>query len=263
MRKRNAASFVPARTAGLMMLATGIAFLTGGCSTPGPLHLYSLAPASPEIHDSALGSGDRAQEVPSFLEPTDTVVGFAYDPFTDHFFLRLAPGHRIRVVDRPARKIKREFEVPELSSSVGGDLAVSPRDGHLFFGSPTTTEVQETSRLGEFIRIIPLSGRTAGIAAIAYDGSQRELLVLDPAGRSIERFDLDGQKRSRLSLAQTVQPSLAYDSDAHELYAPLVEDAGAVGVFDADGRLRRRIPLPAGQRSPLVDVGPHSFLRVF
>lgn len=51
------------------------ALAAGGCATPGPLHVYTVAnPAANAIHDTG---GTPADEIPSFL---------ARDPFTDHFF---------------------------------------------------------------------------------------------------------------------------------------------------------------------------------
>src|SRR5436190_17530024 len=107
-----------------------VALALGGCATPGPMHVYFTGSGAPEVIGDA--GGDRQVDVPSFLEPEDALTGLAYDPFTDHLFLRLAPGNQIRVVDRPARAIKREFTIDGLSAAGGGDLAVRPRDGHIF-----------------------------------------------------------------------------------------------------------------------------------
>src|SRR5476649_2756664 len=92
-----------------MAALTGGAFGGAGCATPGALHVYSLASAAHEtVHDTG---PEGATDVPSFIAPDEILTGLAYDPFTDHFFLRLAPGNHFRVVDRPARTIKREFKV--------------------------------------------------------------------------------------------------------------------------------------------------------
>src|SRR5471032_2047214 len=136
------------KLAARLLLAAALCALAlggGGCATPGPLHVYSLAsPTAPDIADRG---PEPALDVPSFLAAGETVTGFAYDPFTDHFFLRLAPGNRIRVVDRPARAVKREFVVSGLPATGGGDLAVRPRDGHIFLVHPTEPMVIELTRL--------------------------------------------------------------------------------------------------------------------
>ncbi|MSU66734.1 MAG: hypothetical protein EXS38_11680 [Opitutus sp.] len=84
--------------AALAWLALG----AGGCATPGPLHVYLLATdRSEQVQDRGDG---RAADVPSFLAENERLTGFAYDPYTDHFFLRLAPeiGSRSSI-DRPRR----------------------------------------------------------------------------------------------------------------------------------------------------------------
>src|SRR6185436_8779329 len=116
------AARVTMRKVGKSGLKPALLLALAGCATPGPWHVYlGDAPAPTVVVDV---SGDARTEVPSFLEPEDQLTGLAYDPFTDHLFLRLAPGNKIRVVDRPARAIKREFTIESLSTTGGGDLAV-------------------------------------------------------------------------------------------------------------------------------------------
>lgn len=243
-------------------VALGVAFIliASGCSTPGPLHVYSISKTGAEVQDVAPAGNDSTAPVPSYLDVSDEVTGFAYDPFTDHFFLRLNPGNRFRVVDRPARKIKREFTVREVAKA-GGDLAVRPRDGHLFLVNPAAPELIETSRLGDLIRRVRLEGRSAPAHAVAYDSSQNELLVLGEDRRTVDRFRPDGAKLRSIMLERPVQASLGYDSEKGELYAPLPETRGEVGVFDGSGRLRRTITVALG--NDWLDVGPHSFFRMF
>lgn len=241
-------------------LAGFAAWLVTGCSTPGPVHLYSLSATPAEIHDIALDGRDVAREVPSFCEPNDAVVGFGYDPFTDHFFLRLAPGNRIRVVDRPARKIKREFTIAG-GPETAGDLAISPRDGHLYLIDAATTDLVETNRFGQVLGRIRLEGRTTAAVALAYDPEQREFFALDADGRGLDRYDLAGHRITHGMLARTIKPSLAYNADTRELLAPLADSPNEVGVFDREGKALRTLPLASGDT--LVDVGPHSLIRVF
>lgn len=235
-----------------------MAFGGGGCATSGPLHVYSLASTA---HEAVRDTGpEGALDVPSFLAPKETITGLAYDPYTDHFFLRLAPGNRIRVVDRPARAIKREFTVAELPKTVGGDLAIRPRDGHVFALVPTASAVVEFARYGEFVRRFEIGGLTAVPAGIAYDPARNQLLVL--SGRSpalITTHALDGRRIASLALDQPITPaSLAYDPEKAEFYVPL-DHADRIGVFGSDGHLRATVPAPA----IFVDVGPRSFLRMF
>ena len=231
-----------------------------GCSTPGPLHLYSVATGAAEIHDVAVNSNDAVQATPSYLEADDNLTGFAYDPFTDHFFLRLAPGNHIRVVDRPARKIKREFDVEGVAANTSGDLAVSPRDGHIFFVDPSAPALDETTRFGKFVQRIELQGRKQPAAAVAFDSGRNELLVLNADGVSVDRFGLRGEKLGGVTLDRRVRPSLAYDPERRELFAPL-DGAPEAGAFDERGHCVRTNPIDPTDR--FIDVGPHSFLRVF
>jgi len=227
--------------------------LLAGCATPGPLHVYSLPQAGgSEIRDDG---PSPANAVPSFLAPDQAVTGFAYDPFTDHFFLRLAPGNRIRVVDRPARAVKREFTVEELPAG-GGDLAVRPRDGHLFFTLSHEAALIETTRFGEFVRRIVLPRASTGVA---FDSARNRLFSLGADQVAVTVLGQDAAVITTIVLARQVVPgALGYDSEHRELYAPLA-GADVVGVFGEDGRLRRTLPLGA----VLLDVGPRSFLRMF
>ncbi len=236
----------------LVAVFAGAAFGAAGCSTPGPLHLYSVSvDASAVIGDVSAG---RASDVPSFLAAGETITGFAYDPFTDHFFLRLAPGNRVRVVDRPARAIKREFEI---SISGSGDLAVRPRDGHLFFLGADPGRVTETTRLGQPVRTLVLAdGHPVGLA---FDSTRDRFLVLDADGRTVRMHDLNGTLLSHIALEQPAADALAFDSEKRELYAPLRDRAGEIGVFAESGRFLR----VASGRGEFVDVGPRSFIRVF
>jgi hypothetical protein len=253
----------PKSTSAVLVLMLSVAAFTG-CSTPGAMHLYATRSGAEVIHDTAVNADDATQETPSFLATDDVLTGFAYDPFTDHFFLRLAPGDVIRVVDRPARKIKREFTIagaPEGTLAGGGDIAVSQRDGHLYFISASGAELIETNRFGKFVQRVPLQGRTTAPAALAFDAAASQLLALDHDGRTIEFFTTTGSPVRRITLARAVEGSLAYDSDHHEIYALLAGTAGQVGVFTADGKAVRTLPIASDER--FIDVGPHSFIRVF
>jgi len=243
-------------------IALAAAIVAGGlegCATRGPLHVYSIA-ANPT---TVLDLGDEnASAVPSFLAPGESVIGFAYDPFTDHFFLRLAPGNRIRVIDRPARAIKRELELERVPPGAAGsrDLAVRPRDGHLFATHPTAPALIELTRFGRFVREIPLERLTSAPAGVAYDSLGDRLLVLDGDDtRRVSIHDLVGRVLGAIPLARRVDPSLAFDSEQRELYAPLAGEAATIAVFDETGKLVRTLPQPGR----FVDVGPRSLVRVF
>lgn len=241
-----------ARAAAVLALA-----LTAGCATPGPLHRYALAPARPD-RVADLGPAG-ATEVPSLLAPGERVAGLAYDPFTDHLFLRLAPGDRIRVVDRPARRLKRELELP--GAGAGGDLAVRPRSGHLFLLAGPAGEVAEHTRLGRPVGRFSLEGVTAAPRGLAYDAGRDELVVLAADGRTVSRHDLAGRRRGEFRLAEAATGPLACDGDTGELHAVLADPAGEVGVFGPAGE--RRGGWTAGGPGVLIDLGPRSFLRVF
>jgi hypothetical protein len=228
-----------------------------GCATPGPLHVYSVASPTASVVIDASPAGTA--EVASFLADGEKITGFAYDPFTDHFFLRLAPGNLIRVVDRPAKAVKREFVVAGLPVNGGGDLAVKPRTGHIFFLHPDEARVSESTRLGKWERSFALEGLAVPAKGIAYDATRDQLLVLEAGAEAkVTWFDFAGRRVSSITLAQAVQPSLAFDSDAREIYAPLAVAGGDIGVFDEQGRLLRKTP-----GGPWLDVGPRSFVRVF
>lgn len=208
-------------------------------------------------------NGAELAQVPAFNQPGEFLLGIAYDPFTDHLFLRLHPGNFIRVVDRPAAAIKRTFTVPGLS--VGGhDLAIRSRDRHLFFTDPTGPALIETTLYGVFERRIPLAGLTEHPRGVAHDARADEFLVLpEDASDRVVRYSLAGEVIEEIRLELPVQGySLAYDSTERTIFASLA-DASAIGVFDAKGRLLRRLSRPAAEREVFLDVGQRSLLRMF
>lgn len=244
--------------AALSTLALGVA----GCSTPGPLHVYTAGPSRPAVvHDT---SREAPVEVPSFLQPGETLTGFAYDPFTDHLFLRLAPGNRFRVVDRPARAIKREFTAAATPATGGGDLAIRSLDRHLFLAHPTEPAVIELTLYGKLVRTIPLAPLHAPPAGVAYDQVRERLYILMGGDLAyITMFDRTGRKLGAFPLDRTVAlGALAYDSVAREFYVPLL-GRPALGVFDEQGRLLREQAAPGPEPAAFLDVGPRSFLRLF
>lgn len=253
-----------ARLAPLALGAGVLALVLGGCATPGNLHIYSLALSNPsEVRNTAATGAGRAEErdVPSFVGD-DTLTGFAYDPFTDHFFLRVAPGNQLRVVDRPDRSIKREFTVAQMPTTGGGDLAVKPRSGHLFLVHPSEPALIELTRLGEFVGVIRLADTSAPPAGVAYDAVSDTLLVLNMdagARQQVATHTLAGQRVAVVTLEREVIGSLAFDVEARELYAPLAPAGAGLGVFDEQGKLKRALPSEAA----FVDVGPRSLLRLF
>jgi hypothetical protein len=246
------------RKAPVARAAAGLALaLAAGCATPGPLHRYAFAPGQPD-RVADLGPAG-AGEVPSLLAPGERVAGLAYDPFTDHLFLRLAPGDRLRVVDRPARRLKREFELAGVTG--GGDLAVRPRNGHLFLLTGPAGEVAEHTRLGRPVRRFRLEGVTEAPRGLAFDATRDELVALAADGRTVSRHDLAGRRQGEVRLAAAAAGPLACDGESGELHAVLAEEAGEVGVFGPDGA--RRGTWRAGGPGALIDLGPRSFLRVF
>lgn len=243
----------PVLLAALSLLALALS----GCATPGPLHLYTTASTQPELITDT-GAAPSA-DIPTFLAPGETLTGLAYDPFTDHLFLRLAPGNLIRVVDRPARAIKRTYTVAELPSTAGGDLAIRPRDGHIFFAHPTLPSLVETDRFGSFIRTFTLATLNAPPAGVAYDSAHNQLLILSGGDLArITTHTLDGTLLTTATLDRPVAlHTLAFDSDTRELYAPLTD--AALGVFNLEGHLLRTLP----QSATFIDLGPRSLLRLF
>jgi hypothetical protein len=243
-----------------------------GCRTPGPLHLYlhhtDRADASADqVLDASPRSGAVIDTVPACNMPAEEIIGIAYDPFTDHFYLRLSPGNRVRVVDRPAAALKREFTAPDLPLG-GHDLAVRQRDRHLFFTDPTGPALLETSIYGVLRNRIVLAGLVAPAWGLACD-ERDDLFLILPAETTdrIHRFSRRGLAVDELKLERMVRgQSLAFDSELREFFATLADGSG-IGVFTEDGRLARTLPAssPPNPASPdlLIDVGPRSLIRIF
>ena len=244
------------KNAALLALASAAWLSAAGCATPGPLHFYTLGAGQPAVITDH--NNDTHLDVPSFLADDERLTGFAYDAFTDHFFLRLAPGNRLRVIDRPDRSVKREFTGEQLPTTGGGDLAVRPRDGHIFFAHPTEPALIELTRLGKFVRTLPLARPAAAPAGVAYDATRDCLFVLE-GPQTVTTRDLAGRALRHIALDRAVGPSLAFDAEQRELYAPLANEPAQIGVFDETGRMVRTLPFAAS----FVDLGPRSFLRLF
>jgi hypothetical protein len=257
-RAKRKLGLVPALA--LAVAASGL----GGCSTPGPGHAYLYSPAlGSTIRDLDPRSGAERDGIPAFVNASEQVLGFAYDPYTDHLFIRLFPGNHVRVVDRPAGAVKRTFRAPNLPMG-GRDLAVRSRNRHLFFTDPTAPALFETDGEGGLKGYHRLEGLDAPVWGVAHDPATDELIVL-PEERSsrVLRFDLAGRSRGELRLDAAVEGvSLGYDAAAREYFASLA-DGSAIAVFDERGRLLRRLPRPAPGAPVFVDVGPRSLLRLF
>jgi uncharacterized protein YjiK len=239
----------------------GAALGLAGCSTPGPTHAYLASRSEDPIID--LLPGTPSAEVPTYLESVNELYGIAYDPFTDHIFIRSFPGDYIRVIDRPAKKIKRGFLVKGLPPGPG-DLAIRSSDRHLFFAHPKRPAVVETTLYGEIVRTITLEETQTQPAGIAYDQKNDRLLILQGGTPArVDTYKLSGKRLGGVVLDHNVRPiSLAYDSDQAELYAPLSGQA-AVGIFDLQGRLLRTLANPSATDFDYVDVGQRSLLRLF
>lgn len=250
---------------GILGLGGALALaLLAGCSTAGPGHVYLYTPALGEtIRDIDPQTGAERGALLSRVAKGERVLGVAYDPYTDHIFIRLFPGNRILVIDRPANAIKRGFLAPNLPLG-GHDLAIRSRDRHLFYTDPTAPALFETDLNGELENYLPLEGITAPPWGVAYDNLKNELLVLPTETSSmVKRFTPAGKALGEVELEVPVQGiSLGFDADARNYYASLA-DGSAIGVFDERGRLVRSLDRPSPDRETFIDIGPRSLLRLF
>jgi len=246
-----------------LILGTGFALGLAGCSTPGPTHAYLAGRPEDPIIDLLPDAPDAS--IPAFLGTGNELYGIAYDPFTDHLFLRIFPGDYIRVIDRPARKIKRSFFVAALPPG-SGDLAIRSSDRHLFFCHPTLPQIIETTLYGQLVRTITLDTLQGPPAGVAYDQKADLLLILTGGSSevtSIDTYALTGKRIGRVTLDHGVRrSSLAYDSTAAEFYVPLSAEPG-IGIFNAQGHLLRTLANPGDRPHDFVDVGQRSLLRLF
>ena len=242
------------------MAALGLLAFTG-CSTPGVNHAYVATTGDAPILD--LCEGAPAVEVPNFLFVANDIYGIAYDPFTDHLFIRTMPGNFVRVIDRPARNIKYDFVAQGLPAGAG-DLAIRSIDRDLFFGHPTKPMLVETTLRGKHVRDITLEGMTDAPGGVAYDQKLDRFFILSGGDLAkITSYTLDGKRQGAVSLDHNVQlHSLAFDSVAREFYVPL-QDESAIGIFNLKGNLIRKLPVPSTQSPCHVDVGARSLIRLF
>ena len=237
------------------------ALCVAGCATPGPNHTYVSTAGDAPILDLAMGK--PTVTIPSHLAYANELCGMAYDPFTDHLFLRITPGNFVRVLDRPARSIKYDFNVEGLPAG-DGDLAIRSRDRHLFFAHPAEPLLVETTLYGKHVRDIKLEGLYAPPSGVAYDQKLNEFLVLSGGDLSkVTTYSLDGKRLGAVGLDRNVRlTALAFDSVAREFYVPLHDEA-AIGIFSLKGLLLRTIPNPSTLGNDRIDVGPRSLIRLF
>lgn len=260
MRKHTPSSRPAGHHIPLLTALACVALAGAGCSTPGANHAYLACRSEDPIIDRLPGAPDA--EISAYLNGGYELYGIAYDPFTDHLFLRVYPGNFVRVIDRPAGKIKRCFAVDGLPPG-HGDLAIRSIDRHLFFIEQDRPELLETTLDGRTVRTIALQGIEGSPAGVAYDQKHDHLLILKGGDRArVTTYDLAGKPLSSLTLNRNVRlTSLAFDSVADEFYVPLADEP-AVGVFNAQGRFLRSLATPAGGQD-YVDVGARSLLRLF
>lgn len=252
------------RAATALLGAAVLALAFAGCATPGPNHLYVADAAHGDVILDRADTGVATRDVPAFMAGDEKILGLAYDPFTDHLFLRLSPGNRFRVVDRPDRSIKYAFTARGVPATGGGDIAIRSLDRHLFLGDPAAPALMEITLYGDFVQRLPLPDLGGPPGGIAYD-QRRELLCILPRDRprTIALYDRSGRRRGELTLDRPVQGAvLAYDSAAEEFYAREAGD-GRIAVFDRSGRRRRVLAGPLPDGALCFDVGPRSFLRLF
>lgn len=245
------------------LAATCAILACAGCSTPGPAHAYLASGDNETILDLPLSVDAPAGEIPSFAYLAGEFQGVAYEPFTDHLFLRVRPGNIVRVLDRPARSIKRAFRVAGLPEGPG-DLAVRSRDRHIFFAHPSLPAVLETTLDGAAVRTLALDSLHGPPEGVAYDQRRDRLLILKGGDLAhVGFYDLSGRRLDGVSLDRDIRlGSLGYDSATAEFYVPLRE-SNTIGVFDAQGRFLRALPVPSGDIYDYVDVGPRSLIRMF
>lgn len=228
------------------------------------MHAYLFAPHLGEtVRDVDAVTGAEITALPSYNQPLDEVHGLTYDPFTDHIFMRLQPGNRVRVLDRPAKAIKRSFSAP--IEAVGGrDLAIRSANRNIFFTHRSEPVLVETDLNGVLVRILKLEGLSGEVWGVALDPVRDEILVLPESwGSEVRVFGMDGAARGRIALTEPVRGlSLAYDPDSEALFASLA-DGSAIGVFDRAGRLLRTLPRPAPGLEVFIDVGRRAALRLF
>ncbi len=249
------------RKPGLLALLVAVSIGGGGCATGGPNHVYVTVANSPDVQDL----GPPAAGIARAVAPGERVVGLAYDFNTDHLFLRIAPTHIIRVIERPSGKILREMPLPaDLHTEDSADLAIRSRDRHLFTVGADGRSVVELTLFGEFVRHLELSGLAGPIGGLAYDQQNGRLIVLTTSAPArIGTVAPDGSVASDLTLAAAVAPvSLGYDSDARHYYVPLA-DGVTLGEFDATGALLEKHPVGGSHPITALDAGARSFVRVF
>jgi hypothetical protein len=237
-----------------------------GCATPGPTHLYTAGGAGEPLRDYnvATETTELAGELADVVGVGEWVVGLAYESNTDYVWLRVAPTNRLRVINRPARRIEGDYAFGEaLDPTVRSrDVATRAANLRVFTVSDAGDRVVELTRRGVRLREFAVGEGTRPIGGLAYDQEADRLLVLWADGpAAVAVSDREGRVEREVVLGATVAAtSLGWDANAGCWLVPLPQ-AGLVGEFDAAGKLVGQREVAAGLGG--IDPGPRSLIRVF
>ena len=237
--------------------------LLSGCATRGPMHLYMAGEGSAPIVDRDL-EGANHDELNGFLKPEDLVVGLGYEFNTDYIWLRLAPGNQLVTIKRSVREEWYRYELPSEFGEEGRpslDLAVRAFNRMVYTAMPEPGVVGKVTRYGEVLDSVQPGETAREIGGLAWDQVNDRLLVLYADDGSVVAYNDEVIPAATVRFDVAVSPTtLAYDSNRARYYVPLA-DHGALGEFDASGRLIARLPLPEHVRA--IDAGQRSAVRMF
>ncbi|MBI5381884.1 MAG: hypothetical protein HZA31_08290 [Opitutae bacterium] len=233
-----------------------------GCHSPGPGHVYAWTPAAPQsVLDLATDASAPSTALPGRVAPGEYVVGIAYDFNTDFLILRVEPYRRIRICKRGENRYVREWMLPA-ELALPADLAVRPRDRHLFAAHLLQPELWEFSLEGNFLRVLALTPQPpAPLRGLAFDHTRdRFVALLTTTPAQLIEIAPDGTWTTLAPLAaEVVAVTLGCNGETGEYYALLA--GGGIGVFDRRGALLRR--LAGADATTALDAGPRSLVRVF
>lgn len=140
-----------------------------------------------EIHAVDKTTGDvLATLVTAF--GTDHVVGGAYHPGRDTFFLvqdhvpGVADENRIAEIDPVTGDVLNTFQVTDLFDVNYGDIEVG-MNGNLFVVSSNESDVLELTPEGDLVQYLPLPTGVSGLSGIAFTGSGGEAWLSNTSGK--------------------------------------------------------------------------------
>ena len=211
-------------------------------------HLYFSQSPSGLVRDFNLSTHHL------FTTPTPynrvTIVGLAYEPKKDTYFLRIAPGAKVAVVKRLSGAVVKTFALQKMPGKCGKGrkihcgLTLRHRDGHLFADHPNGRYIMVYDQNGNLLDIIKLHKPKGPINAVAYHQKKDLLFLLNKNINRVTIVNLFGHDLHSFNVPAALQnQAMALDSSKSFVFIPAIP-SNTFHVFDTNGVFKGAVHPP-------------------